>query len=308
MTDDLQAWLEHSERLAQQDRRGEAMAVLEKLIESHPAEIRIRDQLIKLSAQQGDYAAVIFHQMDCAELYQMGGDRIRAMERYEVILRLEETVQTGPHSRHDAVMQVRQLVAQVKPEIYLRIGEFRLANGQLDQAQQYLRKSLELKPGIWDVNLALGKVYLRKEMFKECIGELQEVVRLAGDTPGACAQAYELLGQVFVTQGRPEAVTRVWFENAATQYEKAGEIDSAQRVRQRLNGQAPVASLPETGPPADFSAALDRRARGDYAGALSELDRLLLQVLTYRGECLQVLERHSEAAHNSEIINGLARK
>lgn len=231
----IQQWLTYATKLAQQGRLEEAIQALQRVVEEDPQNLEVRNAIIKFAQQKGDYATVIYQHMDCSELYVLAGDKKSAMERYETILRLEETVQLGPHSRPDAVMQVRQLVATVKPEIYLRIGEFRLEHNQVDQALQYLKKSQELKPGIWDTHMALGRSYMLKEMYREAIGEFQEVLRLTQEEgQDAQAQAYEMLGEVFVRQGRPPAATITWFDRAALLYIQKQMNNDACRAYERI--------------------------------------------------------------------------
>lgn len=231
----IQQWLTYASKLAQQGRLDEAIQALLKVVEEDPQNLEVRNAIIKFASQKGDYTVVVYQHMDCAELYVLAGDKKSAMERYETILRLEETVQLGPHSRADAVMQVRQLVATVKPEIYLRIGEFRLEHNQVDQALQYLKKSQELKPGIWDTHMALGRAFMIKEAYKDAIGEFQEVLRLTQeDGQEAQAQAYEMLGEVFVRQGRPPAATITWFDRAALLYVQKQMFNEACRAYGRI--------------------------------------------------------------------------
>lgn len=231
----IQQWLTYASKLAQANRLDEAIQALQKVVEEDQHNLEVRNAIIKYAQQKQDYPSVIYQHMDCAELYIHAGDKKSAMERYETILRLEETVQLGPQSRPDAVTVVRQLVAQVKPEIYLRIGEFRLEQGQVDQALQYLKKSQELKPGIWDTHMALGRAYMSKEMLKESIGEFQEVLRLTQeDGQEAQAQAYEMLGEVFVRQGRAPTSTITWFDRAALLYIQKGMLQDACRAYERI--------------------------------------------------------------------------
>lgn len=231
----IQQWLTYANKLAQQGRVDDAIQALLRVVEEDPQNLEVRAHIIRFASQKGDYQTVIFQHMDCAELYVLAGDKKSAMDRYETILRLEETVQLGPQSRPDAVTTVRGFVAQVKPEIYLRIGEFRLEHSQVDQALQYLKKSQELKPGIWDTHMALGRAYMMKDLFKEAIGEFQEVLRLTQeDGQEAQAQAYEMLGEVFVRQGRPPQATVTWFERAALLYMGKNMFNDACRAYERI--------------------------------------------------------------------------
>lgn len=231
MSDIIQQWLTYATKLAAQGRLDDALTALNRVVEEDQQNLDVRNAIIKFASQKGDYATVIYQHMDCAEIYVLGGDKKSAMERYEIILRLEETVQARP----DVIPQVRQLVAQVKPSIYLRIGEFRLDHGQVDQALQYLKKSQELMPGIWDTHMALGRSYMMKEMYREAIGEFQEVLRLTQEKlPEAQAQAYEMLGEVFARQGRRASETRTWFERAAVLYVQKQMFSDACRAYERI--------------------------------------------------------------------------
>ncbi len=92
------------------------IASLLRTVEVDPGNLEVRQRLI-----------------ECAELEAMVGRQREAVAYYERILGLEDRVVLGPRCRADAVMQVRQLVATVRPEIYLRIGEYHLEGEQLDQ-------------------------------------------------------------------------------------------------------------------------------------------------------------------------------
>lgn len=228
----IQQWLAYAGKLAQGGRLDEAIQALQRVVEEDPQNLEVRNAIIRYAAQKGDYATVIYQHMDFAELYVLAGDKKTAIERYDLILRLEETV---PGARTEVVAQVRSLVATVKPEIYLRIGEFRLEHNHVDQALQYLKKSQELKPGIWDTHMALGRCYVLKEMFREAIGEFQEVLRLTQDNAQeAQAQANEMLGEVFMRQGRPAASVITWFNQAASIYTSKQMMPDACRAYEKI--------------------------------------------------------------------------
>lgn len=227
----IEQWIAHGNRLAAAGRWDEALDAYQKVSEHDQHNLEVRNHIISICIKKGDYQEVILQHIDCAEILTMQGQRQQAIERYEAILRLEETVQLNAQIKGDAVSQVRQLVAQYKPEIYFQIGEFHLESKKIDLALQYLRKSHELSPGRWQTHLALGKAYMQKEMDKEAIGEFQEVLRLA---PEESAQAYERLGEVFVRQGRPAHTTIVWFQHAADYYLKKNQAADAIRALEKI--------------------------------------------------------------------------
>lgn len=227
----IQQWIDYAQKLAAQGRLDEAFQALQKVVEEAPQDLPVRAALIELALRKKDYQTVVAQHMDCAELLWRAGDRDASMGRYEKVLRLEEVVQPG---YPQVVAEVRRLVAEVKAEIYLRIGEFRLEQQQPEQALQYLKKSQELKPGIWETHLALGRAYLATQAHKEAIGELQEVLRLSQDDQASQAQAYQLLGEVFVAQQRSAAATITWFERAAQLWMKEDRFEQAFQTYQRI--------------------------------------------------------------------------
>ncbi len=259
MPDEPDDGLYYAGELARQGRLDEAIQVLYRLLEVDPQNFEVRNAVIEYAKRNGNYASVIYQLMDCSELYVLAGEMISAMEQYHKILRLEETVQLGIHNRTDAVMQVRRLVAQVKPEIYLRIGELHFEHGQIDQAVQYLTQSSKLKSGIWDTHYALGRCYLQKEMFSEAVDELHEVARLTQeDGPDAQAMAYELLGEVSMRQQRPPEETVPWLERAASLYAQGHQDSNARAVFGRIIELDPANTVALTG-----LAELDGRAKGN---------------------------------------------
>ncbi len=158
----------------------ERIAALLKVVEVDPANLEVRHRLMECAVQKGDWATYIYQAMDCAELEVWAGRRESAIDYYERILHLEERA-VIPEYQVQSVMQIRQLVAQVKPEIYLRIGEYHLEAGRPEQAGGYLQRSAQLKPGVWDTHFALGKCYLAQGKNGNAAAEFRETLRLVVD-------------------------------------------------------------------------------------------------------------------------------
>jgi len=241
----VEQWIVYATKLAQQGRLDEALQALQRVVEELPQNLPVLSALIEVALQKKDYQTVVAHSMGCAQLLWLAGDGKAAIERYEQLLRLEEEVVP------EKVADVRRMVAQVKPEIYRRIGESRLEHQNVEQALQYLTKARELAPGVWQTHLALGRAYLAKQTYKEAIGELQEVLRLAQE-PAAQAQAYELIGEVFMGQGRPAAATSTWFERAAELWLQADRPEQAGQARQRLADLGPSTNTAQAPAPPDL--------------------------------------------------------
>lgn len=157
------------------------IASLLRNVEVDPANLEVRQRLMECVAQKGDWTVYVYQALDCAELEAMAGRQRESVAYYERILGLEDRVVLGPSCRVDSVMQVRQLVATVKPEIYLRIGEYHLEGERLDLAEDFLRRSARLKPGIWDTELALGKCLLALGRGGEAATAFREAIRLVAE-------------------------------------------------------------------------------------------------------------------------------
>lgn len=227
-------WLDQANTLANQGRLEEAIEAYQEALKGDPHNLDIRGYIIALSLKSGAWSEVISQHMECAEIFRQKGDLDAAVDRYREVLRLEETVENQGSSLRaaDEIAQVKESVKRVKPEVCLQIGRYFLHRGEVDQAVQYLRKSIELGPGRWEAHMSLGKAYMNLGMDKEAIDQFQEVSRLA---PQEAAQAYEMLGEIFARKkGRSVQNTKVWFQHAADMYVKKELLPDATRAYLRI--------------------------------------------------------------------------
>lgn len=227
-------WLDTANALANQGRLEEAIEAYQEALKRDPHNLDVRGYIIALSLKSGVWSEVIHQHMECAEIFRRQGDLDAAVDRYREVLRLEETVENqGPTLRGaDEIDQVKESVKRVKPEVCLQIGRYFLQRNEVDQAVQYLRKSIELGPGRWEAHMSLGKAYMNLGMDKEAIDQFQEVSRLA---PQEAAHAYEMLGEIFARKkGRSVQNTKVWFQHAADMYVKKDLLADATRAYHRI--------------------------------------------------------------------------
>lgn len=230
----IEKLIQQADALATQGNWDGAIEVYQKALELDPEDIGIHDQIIAMFLKKGDYNEVINQHKDVAEIFQARGDTDAELARYHDILKLEEGVRKRAFALrggNEEASQITNQLAQFKPEIFFRIGRIHLAQGRIDEALHHLRASVDLEPGRWDTHMLLGRAYMHKGMDKEAIGEFQEVVRLA---PNEAAQAYEMLGEVFIRAGRPPQTTVVWFRNAAELYLKREQREDAIRTYERI--------------------------------------------------------------------------
>lgn len=225
-------WLDTANSLASQGRLEEAIEAYQEALKGDPLNLDIRGYIIALSNKTHAWSEVIHQHMECAEIFRQQGDLDAAVERYRDVLRLEETLESQGSSLRaaDENAQIKESVKRVKPEVYLQIGRHFLVRNEVDQAVQYLRKSIELGPGRWEAHMSLGQAYMKLSMDKEAIDQFQEVSRLA---PQEAAQAYEMLGEIFARKkGRQN--TKVWFQHAADMYVKKELLSDATRAYLRI--------------------------------------------------------------------------
>ena len=169
--------LEIANAYANQGRLDEAIEAYQDALKSDPHNLDVRGYIIALSLKSGAWSEVIHQHMECAEIFRHRGDLDAAVDRYREVLRLEETVESQGSSLRpaDEIAQVKEAVKRVKPEVCLQIGRYFLQRNEVDQAVQYLRKSIELGPGRWEAHMSLGKAYMNLGMDKEAIDQFQEI-------------------------------------------------------------------------------------------------------------------------------------
>jgi len=226
----IEGLIQQGDQKAGQGRWDEALADYRQALELAPEDVGIRDHILEAATARGDYSEVVGQCMALAELFASRGEADQAVERYKVIVNLEQSLRKKGFGGEEAA-EIQNKVAQVKPEIFSRIGSFHLDKQEHDEAVKWLRSSLEIDPGRWDTHMALGRAFMAQGKDKEAIGEFQEVVRLA---PNEAAQAYEMLGQVFIRAGRPPQTTVVWFRNAGELYMQRRQMVDAIRTYERI--------------------------------------------------------------------------
>lgn len=220
--------------MAQQGRWEEATRAYQEALKDKPQDLDLRGSIIALSLKSGDYREVIHQHMECAEIFRQQGDLDAAVERYREVLRLEDAIQAQGSSLRsaDEIALVTETVKRIKPEVHLQMGVSFLRKNEVDQAVEYLRLSIEGRPGSWEAHMALGRAYMQLGMDREAIDQFQEVSRLA---PQEAAHAYEMLGEIFARKkGRNPQNTKVWFQHAAEMYIKRDQPVEATRAYLRI--------------------------------------------------------------------------
>lgn len=236
-SEQVRQWLEHAQRLDSAGRTPEAVAGLRRVLGNQPELAEVRQALIGLMKKVGQWSDLVSLLQETAEQFERRGLHKEAIPCYEEILRLEDLL---PSLKGPEGTELAGRLRQLKPKIYLRMGEFHQRLRNLDVALSYLRKSQEVGPGRWETHLALGRAYAQKEQYREAIGEFQEILRLSPEQSGT---AYEMLGEIFLRQGRPQNTVLPWFQRAAEHFLEGHRADDAKRVIARLLSLDPLDSV-----------------------------------------------------------------
>ncbi|NDQ55789.1 MAG: tetratricopeptide repeat protein [Acidipila sp.] len=133
----------------------------------------------------------------------------------------------------DAIAYYQKAIGVEEPSAvnhYLLAESFtKLTPANIDQAQEHLKRALELDPGFLQARLALGKLYLRANRLQDAAGELESVVK----ADAKVAEAYYQLSRVYTRLKRREdaqaAATR--FEQLSSEQKQQSENERREIVR-----------------------------------------------------------------------------
>lgn len=205
-----------------------ASTLYEELTGEFPADTELRRHVLMNAFRNQDYKQVIKQSLDLADLAMIYDDTGAALERYSEILRLPELV-AGDHGQ-EAGDRVAQMVEPLKADIYFSYGDHYLATQRPEVALQYFEVSERLAPGRWETLWGAGQAYLMMGEKKKAIKTLYSSINTA---PSEAASAYELLGDVLLSEGRPLSKLREMFWRASVIFEKYECYEEALRVALR---------------------------------------------------------------------------
>jgi tetratricopeptide (TPR) repeat protein len=205
-----------------------AAALYRELTAEFPEDTELRRHFILNAFRNQDYQEVIQQSLDMADLSLMYDDTAAALDRYNEVLRLPELV-AGDHG-NEAGDKVAELVEPLKADIYFAYGDHYLAVQNPEMALQYFDVSERLAPGRWETHWGVGQAYLMLGDKKKAIKSLYTSVNSA---PSDAASAYELLGEVLLSEGRKLPELRELFYRASVIFEKYDFLDDALRLSLR---------------------------------------------------------------------------
>lgn len=212
-----------------------ASALYRELTRDFPEDTELRRHFILNAFRNEDYQEVVQQSLDLADLALMYDDTAKALERYGEILRLPELV-AGEKGQATADL-VSELIEPLKADIYFSYGDHYLAVQNPEMALQYFEVSERLGPGRWETPWGVGQAYLMMGEKEKAISSLYTSVNTA---PSEAASAYELLGEVLLSEGRDLTELRELFYRASVIFENYQLLEEALRVALRwlqLNNQ-----------------------------------------------------------------------
>lgn len=205
-----------------------AARLYRELTREFPDDTELRRHFILNAFRNQDYEEVIQQSLDMADMSLMYDDTAAALERYSEILRLPELV-AGDHGQ-EAADRVSELVEPLKADIYFSYGDHYLAVQNPEMALQYFEVSERLSPGRWETHWGVGQAYLMLGDKKKAIESLYTSVN---SSPSDAASAYELLGEVLLSEGRELDELREMFYRASAIFEKYECYEDALRIALR---------------------------------------------------------------------------
>ncbi len=182
--------------------------------------ISIWKQLINMSHQENDRAALGLSYAALATTYSQKGEYLLAIENAKKALAYEPNVPTVMHmlgSAYDAAgdddnafLWWRRLIKQ-HPTFqftYEMIGGLHFRRGEFVEAEKFLLKALELEPES-DVGInELGNMYVTLGRYEEALARFRDAMRLHPDS----ASAYNNAGNCYMKMGRYEESRRMYLK------------------------------------------------------------------------------------------------
>lgn len=161
--------------------------------------------------------------------------------------RLQQLKQLQQQNRLEEARRLAQSIESDYPDIYWHVeGRVRLARGDLPQAEQALRKAVELDPTSADARFDLGTVLLREKDYRAAAEVFQELTRREPEY----GPAYLRLGECWKQLGEPDkalealrAAVRIMPQQAETHRELGALLADQGKAKEALPSLRRAATL-----------------------------------------------------------------
>lgn len=203
---DRPAVLAYAEALRRLKRFEEAHSILDGLLKDHPGD---RDLLLA----KGRLLLTTGKTEEAVETYRKALAQDPTSQ--EAVLRIAE-VTLAKQGPGEARKWIESRLPDMKEKaVFLNIlGKISFLENKLDQAEEYLKKSIEENPNLVDTYVTLSQVYVRKGSQEKALKLYQDLAKKKPDSPSVLM----LTGMLFESMGR--------VEEAMKQYEGALKLDA----------------------------------------------------------------------------------
>lgn len=181
--------------LLEQHRFTEALGAARALVEGNPENVSYRAMLGEVEAELGDYqaAAATFRSLESA---RANLDVAPRLARWEELSGRTAEARSLLHAARQRALARIDLPAEQHAWFHLRVGDFELRHGRLDEAEDALRAGLQAFPGDYRILAALARLEAARGRWKRSIAYGEQVIASLPD-PGTFA----LMSDVYAAAG-----------------------------------------------------------------------------------------------------------
>jgi TolB-like protein/Flp pilus assembly protein TadD len=138
-------------------------------------------------------------------------------------------------------------IAPTSPDGYIELGELRLMQKRMDEAEGYFLRAIDLKRNYWKAHTALAGFHYSNERYRQAVDGYEIATRLAPDVASAHAgkgAAYTMLGEFDQARAAYDRSlelkpSRQAYTNIGLSYYYAGKFADAAEMQRKALGFAP---------------------------------------------------------------------
>lgn len=270
-----------------------AIAMYKKIYKLEPGNIHSLERLAELYTMQGMMNEARGQYMELAEAYSKAGDPAKAMEVIHKVLDLD------PHNtkiqRRLAELYEQHGQAKEAADIYRRLAETLLNEGNAEGGQQWAQKAVALAPESADALLLQARLQQQTGKAAESLATLEKISNLE-ENP----EALELLLGARLAQGEAQAAEELAEKLFAADNTKfAGFLQLAKHAAEQKDAQKAVGFLQRVVDPAQEQDPFQ----------LVEVAREVAAALPDSTEAQELLARSARAAHlTPALVEALSRR
>jgi tetratricopeptide (TPR) repeat protein len=191
-TDALKYYLSAAESLSKEGKKEKLIGVYDKVFSISPTNIPLRNKVAEIYANEGLTSEAVKQYFQIAMLYAEEGDIEKSIGYYYKVLdiqHLNKEAILGINYLYERTGNLERALEQIKEattqfpqdiDIHLRYAELNIMMGRLNEAQEGLRKVIELDPANTKARRLFGDIYLkegdREKAWTEYLPVLDEMI------------------------------------------------------------------------------------------------------------------------------------